>query len=386
MPLCLTFAAPLTTLQRMPVPSDRVNTFQLLAPAKINLHLRVGSLSADQFHPLLTWMCTVALFDKLTFSYASNGDLRTENFLADPISSVPIDRLIDLTCTDPTLPCDESNLICRCGRVLALDILSQAQRSISVPREAESVAGNIALSVGNGAEKPVEKHRDESERGRLGLRAVRILLEKKIPTGAGLGGGSSDGATALLGLNRVWAASPKQASEAHHLAKLSSQCGSDLPFFFYGESSICTGRGQYVNPSPRPKPRWCLLLLPKISMPTPAVYRKFDEMRLGMDRSLTQPPDFIAPDFVSWSKLPALELLPLLANDLEAPSFAIKPELGQLRMDLEQSIGRIVRMSGSGSSLFTLFDEQDECENVATKINSQFNVQAVAVELAPKNG
>ena len=377
----MTIVLQMMTLKCMSVKSDSVSgSFQLLAPAKINLHLRVGSLSTDGFHPLLTWMCTVSLFDKLTFSYADSplavGDKRTDISLS--AESNQFNRLIDLSCSDPTLPCDESNLICRCGKVLAEEIIKQTDRPGSATREEQRLSNESVTNDGiaTGA-IGAELQRVESERGRLGLRAVRIFLDKKIPTGAGLGGGSSDGATAMLGLNRTWAASPQQMLDRHHLAQLSSQCGSDLPFFFYGESSICTGRGQFVKPSPRPRVGWCLLLLPKISMPTPAVYRKFDEMRLGMDRSLTQ-----LPDFEAWSQLPALELLPNLVNDLELPSFAIKPELGQLRAQLEQSIGRIVRMSGSGSSLFTLFDEQDECENIALKINSQFNLKAVAVEMA----
>src|SRR5438477_4450264 len=75
---------------------------RLLAPAKINLHLRVGSSGADGFHPLLSWMCSVGFFDMMTISPAGKGS-----------------PLVQMTCDDPTLACDATNLIVRVGTVLA---------------------------------------------------------------------------------------------------------------------------------------------------------------------------------------------------------------------------------------------------------------------------
>jgi 4-diphosphocytidyl-2-C-methyl-D-erythritol kinase len=284
-------------------------------PAKINLYLRVGPPTADGFHPLMSWMVTVGLFDNLEF--------------------VPISRPgVSLECDDPAIPTDASNLIVKTATALL-----------------ETIA--------------------ENERTVTGLRAA---LQKRIPVGAGLGGGSSDGAFALLALNQLlnlnW--------PPHRLAELSAQFGSDLPFFFHGPSSICTSRGEIVNPTPPPKPRWALLILPKIQMPTPAVYRRFDEMKLGHPDSLTT-----NPNWRHWSTLPANDLLPLLINDLEPPAFDLNPTLAKLHKQATQSLERIIRMSGSGSTLFTLYDSEEQATQAATQIQTQLHIKTLPVQLCP---
>ena len=308
---------------------------RLPAPAKINLHLRVGPPRADGFHPLLTWMVTVGLFDTLVFIRRSISAARR-----------PRGRF-SLSTDHPALPTDDRNLVTRVATALA-DAL-----------EREGAAGRIGEGS-TGADRD----------------GVSAFLNKKIPAGAGLGGGSSDAAAALFGLNKLWRAnwSPQQLSD------FAARFGSDLSFFFHGPSSVCTGRGEIVRPVPRPAiSRWAVLVLPQVEMPTPAVYRRFDEMRLGREQDLTDEPDWIA-----WSSLPASELLPRLVNDLEPPAFAIKPELGELRAALEQKLSRIVRMSGSGSSLFTLCDDAAEAESLTRQARDASNVAAIAVEVAPE--
>ena len=119
---------------------------RLCAPAKINLHLRVGPARTDGFHPLLSWMTTVSLFDTLTFQ--STNDVG-----------------ITLRCDDPSIPTDESNLVIKAARLLMSE----------VPRERQQSLGGL-----------------------------EIELQKRIPSGAGLGGGSSDAATTLVALHRLW--------------------------------------------------------------------------------------------------------------------------------------------------------------------------------------
>jgi 4-diphosphocytidyl-2-C-methyl-D-erythritol kinase len=216
-------------------------------------------------------------------------------------------------------------------------------------------------------------------KGGARLSTIKAILHKHIPSGAGLGGGSSDGARAMLGIARLWELNPASFNR-HRLADLSARCGSDLPFFFHGPSSACTGRGQFVRPVPAPAvARWALLVLPSITMPTPAVYRQFDQMCLGV-------PDRLAaePDWSAWASLPSLKLLSLLVNDLEAPAFALRPDLSSLREKIESQLNRPVRMSGSGSSLFTLFDVEADASVAAARIGQKFSVRTVAVEIAPK--
>src|SRR5690606_18774758 len=98
--------------------------------------------------------------------------------------------------------------------------------------------------------------------------------------------------------------------------------GSDVPFFLHQPSAWCTGRGEVVRPIERPRCTAAVLLLPPIHMPTPGVYRRFDEMKLGSADAIDAP-----PPWRQWVDLSATQLLDQLANDLEAPAFAIEPRL-----------------------------------------------------------
>jgi 4-diphosphocytidyl-2-C-methyl-D-erythritol kinase len=295
----------------------------LLAPAKINLHLRVGPRRADGFHPLASWMCTVGLFDKLTL---------------EPAHVEPGSSDVLLTCDAPGLPVDQTNLVVR----MAAGYLETARSS-----------GDLATDVG-----------------------VRATLAKRIPMGGGLGGGSSDGARTLVGLNRLF----RTNWAAKTLSAFAARFGSDIPFFIHGPSSICRGRGEEVRPVPPPRANWTLLILPTIEMPTPAVYRKFDEMGLGDAEVVAEGSDAA---WENWGTLPAVELLTKLVNDLEPPAFAMSPALADLRQSAETLLGRTVRMSGSGSSLFTLFDSSQEAAAATEQIERSFAVRALAAQLAP---
>jgi 4-diphosphocytidyl-2-C-methyl-D-erythritol kinase len=279
---------------------------QLLSPAKINLHLRIGPLAADGFHPLLSWMCTVGLHDTIDFEPAEGSQ-------------------ISLTSDRGDLAVDDTNLIVRAGRSLA-------------PQ-----------------------------------RGAKVHLQKRIPMGGGLGGGSSNGAIALLGFNKLW----NLNLPIDRLATLAEKLGSDVPFFLHGPSSVCSGRGQIVKPIARPAARMALLIFPKLSMPTPAVYRRFDEMKLGSQAAITE-----EPDWESWRHMPAERLMGVLVNDLESPAFSLKPELGRLRGEIENTLGRTVRMSGSGSTLFTLTDTRQEAEEAARRIRLD-SITTGVFELCP---
>ena len=349
---------------RVGTDSGTSTALSLRAPAKINLHLRVGPPGSDGFHPLVSWMCTVSLFDTL--------ELRIRRPLSgNERGSVGDHRLITMTCDDPRLPCDESNLVVKAGRLVA-GAIAEKRRGHRATRE--GVPSSTATGATTGATNPeTGTALGESEE----TAPVAVVLGKNVPFGAGLGGGSSDGATAMLGLNRLW----QGGLERDELARLSSQCGSDLPFFFYGPSSICTGRGEHVMPIAAPSvARWAVLILPDIAMPTPPVYRKFDELGLGKSFDLEK-----MPDWLEWSNYSSNKLLPLLVNDLESAAFALQPKLGELRNRVESRLGRPVRMSGSGSSLFTLFDERPEAEIAAKEVTTAFAVKAVAVEVSPQD-
>jgi 4-diphosphocytidyl-2-C-methyl-D-erythritol kinase len=323
---------------------------KLLAPAKINLHLRVGAVMSDGpsrgYHPLVSWFCTVGLFDTLI----------VESRETDAQQSLPEGSpLVRLTCDDPSLPCDASNLVMRAAEALA--------------READGSGGR--------GETPPSSMSSSRRASTAALAPVSIALQKRIPAGAGLGGGSSDAARTLLGLNRFW----KLKRSVGQLSTIAASIGSDVPFFLHGRSCACSGRGEIVREIAPPRPKACLLLLPALHVATPAVYRRFDEMKLGDERAIAPEAE---PGWRDWSDLSADQLLPLLVNDLEAPAFSLEPALARLRGEAQARLGRPVRMSGSGSSLFTLFDELPQAESAAEDVSRRLNVRAIAVELAPK--
>jgi 4-diphosphocytidyl-2-C-methyl-D-erythritol kinase len=286
---------------------DPETSSHLLAPAKINLHLRVGAARADGFHPLLTWMVTVGLADVLTVSPNAGG--------------------LVFSCDDPTLPTDGRNLVVKAIATLA---------------------------------------------ARLGREpSVSIHLAKRVPAGGGLGGGSSDAAHTLMAIAKLWG-----VNDPSLLAEVAGTVGSDVPFFLYGPSSICRGRGELVMPVAAPAvARHAVLVLPGIEMPTAAVYRTFDEMGLGSDTAGDAGEGGL-------TFLPAAELMRHLLNDLEPPAFALRPDLAEMRSNLERDLGRPVRMSGSGSTLFTLFDDHGSAADAAAAVTAG-GTRAVAVAVAP---
>ncbi len=297
---------------------------RMKAYAKINLHLRVGPIQTDGYHPVNTWMVTVGLFDMLDFSLDTAGR-------------------VELTSSDPNLPVDESNLIIRAIRQLKNRIL-------------QKVGQNTGKST-------------------LG---ARVHLHKQIPTGGGLGGGSSDAASTLIAINDLWSLKLSR----QQLTELAAEIGSDVAFFTQGPSSICTGRGELITPIPVPIPRWALLMLPNLSMPTPAVYKQFDLME--PDRKNHGSCDWDQPiDWKQWIALSATELLPLLRNDLERPAFVLCPRLGELRLTLEQELDRPVRLSGSGSSLLTLYDTESEADAAREKIQHRSELKTIVAHVAP---
>jgi len=276
------------------------------SPAKINLHLRVTPQGSDGYHPLLSWMVTLDLHDTITATSSPGG--------------------IRLTCDQPDLACDATNLIVRAATALAH----------AVSAEAEGYADSYTSP------------------DTFAPCGADIRLAKRIPMGGGLGGGSSNAAATLILLNRLW----NIYWPMPRLAQLAATLGADVPFFFHGPSSICRGRGQIVNPVAPPSPRAAMLVLPAFPMPTAAVYRRFDELSLG--DALT-----VEAEFPDWHALRAIELLEHLVNDLEKPAFDLEPRLPRLADHFRSVCRRPIRMSGSGSTLFTLYDTMEEAQSAA---------------------
>ncbi|EAQ74610.1 MULTISPECIES: 4-(cytidine 5'-diphospho)-2-C-methyl-D-erythritol kinase [unclassified Synechococcus] len=283
------------------------------APAKINLHLEVLGLRADGFHELAMVMQSVDLADRLAIQPRDDG-------------------AIVLHCPGSTLPSDGGNLVVRAA----------------------------------------ERLREHAGRPELG---ATMQLEKRIPIGAGLAGGSSDGAAALLGLNQLWGLQLDNGS----LQQLAAELGSDVPFTLCGGTQLCFGRGEILEPVPLPEegprvlgpqgPEELAVLLikdPAASVSTPWAYGRCRELR--GDFYLERESDFEQrrQSLREGALLTALHgerALPPLRNDLQV---VVEPEQESVRAGLRllrQTIEPLaVAMSGSGPSLFALFAGLERAE------------------------
>lgn len=261
--------------------SEGGRELRLLAPAKVNLRLRVLGRRDDGFHDLETLFQAVDLADAVSLR-REGEDIRLEV------------RGVDL---GPP----EENL---------------AYRAAEAFLEATEAAGG-----------------------------VRILLEKKIPAGAGLGGGSSDAAAVLKGLNALWG-TPLTPAE---LSTLGARLGSDVPFFL-GESPLAVGRGRGEELTPcEPLPEAHLVLaLPPVQVATGAAYRMLDRARRGAERPDSDPTGRACPG--TWE-----DVKTLAANDFQPVIAEAHPEVARSLEGLRGAGGDPVLLSGSGAACFGLF-------------------------------
>lgn len=276
---------------------------EIWSPAKINLLLNILGRRPDGFHELETLLHPVGLFDELTLEPAAHG--------------------IVLTCSDPALPADPTNLVWR------------------------AAAAFLAA---------------------CGLRTgVRIHLEKRIPREAGLGGGSANAAATLRGLNQLFGY-PLPAVRLHELA---AALGSDVPFFLQDNPALATGRGEQIQPlDPFPilAGYQVLLIHPGFGISTAWAYQALARHpealcgRPGRAQELVQ--TLLGGDLALAA--------PLFYNSLETPAFTKYPWLSLVRDFLTESGAPVCRMSGSGSALFALLPTRDQAEAMRERFHASF--------------
>jgi 4-diphosphocytidyl-2-C-methyl-D-erythritol kinase len=198
----------------------------------------------------------------------------------------------------------------------------------------------------------------------LTLRAARLLqdasgtrmgatieLDKVIPVGGGLGGGSSDAATVLMVLNRLW----KAGFDDEALGEIGLSLGADVPFFVQGEPSWAEGIGDRVTPFELP-PAWFVILAPSVAVPTPAIYAAPELTRntepLKMEDFSAHPPDFLTD--------------PRFGNDMQAVVVARYPEVREHLAWLAQHAN--ARMTGSGGCVFAAFASREAAQQVLDQL------------------
>ena len=253
--------------------------------AKINLRLRVLGRRQDNYHELSTLFQTVTLHDRLRFGR------RTD------------DQLL-LSCDAEAVPADESNLVLRAAQLL--------------------------------------RRRFNLDKG------AAIHLEKRIPTGGGLGGGSSNAAVALLALARLW----EVETSREELMEMGSLLGADVPFFLTGGTALGTGRGERIEPLEDVNSEHLLIVTPRARVSTAEAYKSLNA------RALTTA-DEAAILSVSRAVAQIPGSLPeALHNDFEPVVFGLEPEVERAKEALINCGARGALLSGSGSSVFGLFDDE----------------------------
>jgi len=208
----------------------------------------------------------------------------------------------------------------------------------------------------NLAVRAAEALRAEAGDAALG---VRMELRKGVPIQGGMGGGSSDAGCALLALNRLWGT----GLTVSRLLRVAARLGSDVPFFISGGTARIAGRGEIVVPLPDPDPVWLVLARPPVGISTAAVFGRL------------APGDYGAPGETDAIERTLLAGAPLpferLANTLEPVVFAAYPEVRAARDALLAAGAPLVRMSGSGPTLFAPFRERDKASTVFERAREQ---------------
>jgi len=262
------------------------------SPAKINFFLRILKKRSDGYHQLESFMVPLSFGDCLKVFREKNPSLENKNL---PIS---------LKVLNEDLPEDANNLVFRAAR--AFRKMAQTHNGKTFP-------------------------------------SLKINLEKKIPIGAGLGGGSSNAASILMALNHLFG-KPLSSEDLHQLA---CPLGADVPFFLLEKSAFAEGVGEILTPVTLREKLWFVLIFPNFSVSTKWVYENLD-LNLtskALNGTMSAPNELANPE----------NLNKLLRNDLEGVTLEKYPKLGEIKEKILSFGAEGALMSGSGPTLFGYF-------------------------------
>ena len=189
------------------------------------------------------------------------------------------------------------------------------------------------------------------------LRDVMVRVQKQIPVEAGLGGGSADAAATLLALARVWRVPVRPAQ----LTDLAAMLGADVPFFLSGGTALGLGRGDEIYPLADLPRHWVVLLLPGFGVSTRDAFAWYSEER-ALDRSAPREPQYVPGPWPSRAAQ--------MINDLEAPIARRHPEIDQMKSALRRAGALAAAMSGSGSTVFGLFQRRPEAVRAVERLST----------------
>ncbi|MBI4489238.1 MAG: 4-(cytidine 5'-diphospho)-2-C-methyl-D-erythritol kinase [Deltaproteobacteria bacterium] len=283
---------------------------RIRAPAKVNLYLRIVGKRRDGYHLLDTIMVPVSLYDEIEITRPKMGK-----------GGGMGKGSLTVTCDHPQVPRGRKNLAYQAASLLL---------------------------------------------GHKGIRdPVRIHIQKRIPVGGGLGGGSSDAAATLHGLNRLF----RLGSGRSEILSLGASLGADVPFFIYGHPARARGIGEKLEPLPVFPRLWMVILYPGFPVSTRWVYQ-------NLVFKLTKPIENIR---INFSCEHPKKLRRLLVNDLERVTIRRYPRIAFLKERLLQEGATGALMSGSGSSVFGIFTAGQRARKAFFRLRKEEGVQAYLV-------
>lgn len=291
------------------------------ASGKINLALRVGPRREDGYHPLATVFQAVSVFDDVEVREAAPGTFPVS--VAGPQASL--------------VPTDGRNLVVKAARLLA------------------------------------DRYGDP---GRLG---AEIAIRKAIPVTGGMAGGSADCAAALLALSVLW----DLDVSLEELAELGGGLGADVPFALMGQTAFGSGRGDELIPVlSRGTYHW-VLALADFELSTPAVFRRFDELRPNPAQPPGQPPAELLEALASGD---AVRVSRVLVNDLQEAALDLRPELARTIAAGREAGALASVVSGSGPTVAFLAATESEAIDLSTKLGGAGVCRTVKRVTGPVHG
>ena len=283
-------------------------TMELQAPAKINLFLRVVGRRSDGYHELETLMCCIGLYDTLRLSVGTGQS--------------------GITCSDPHLPCDASNL-------------------------AYKAALNFNAALANSTD--------------ISPRNVFIRLVKRIPSGAGLGGGSSDAAAVLNGLNRHY----DRPFDRDKLLAMALEIGADVPFFIDGRPALAKGVGEVLTPYDELPPWGVVVVYPGFGISTAGVFKN---LNFGLTKC-EKPHRYFLFNKGKYDRFRHM------CNDLESVAIRQFPVIETIKNELLNQGADGALMTGSGSAVFGLFADLSSAQTAAKVLATSVKGEVFATQL-----
>ena len=264
-------------------------------PAKVNLGLHILSKREDGFHELETLFQMVNWCDEIKIECLSRG--------------------LELVCNQPDIPTDDGNLVIKAAHILQTRYPDQCK-------------------------------------------GARIHLNKNIPHGAGLGGGSGNAAGVLLGLDYLWGLNLKRED----LISMAAELGSDVPFFLFSPCAIGRGRGEILEPVKNSIRFYVLMVYPGFAVPTASVYGNLKLKLTKRENNIS-----ILKNFLLQSEF--AQLGATWSNDLELFVFKEYPGLSGIKKEMLALGAKGALLSGSGSTVFGIFDNPETANSAHARLD-----------------